>query len=120
MVIYAPSSRQASRPVLDTPSAKHRAGFAREATLDAFGRKAAHTLEEPDFEDRQPDPGPRALGRVAAKVADDTGMKALRHWLNQAGRADSGEEREAALEIAGEIASLMGLDADLTGRRATR
>ncbi len=43
--------------------------------------------------------------------------KALRgQW--QAARAHSDEEREAALEIAGEIARFMGLDIDLTGRRA--
>jgi hypothetical protein len=45
-------------------------------------------------------------------------MKAVRHWLNQAGRADSDEGRDAALKIADEIAQLMGVDINLTSRRA--
>jgi hypothetical protein len=37
----------------------------------------------------------------------------------QAAQVEDDDERRAALEIAGKIASLMGLDADLIGPRAT-
>ena len=115
MFIILPS-RRTSRPNHPSPASKHRADFAREATIAAFGGRAIQALGNPNFEDRRPDHGPRSLGKIAAKVANDTGMKAVRHWLNQAGRADSDEERQAALEIAAEIADLMGLDP--IGRRA--
>ena len=85
-----------------------RAAFAREAAIDAFGPRAVPALDESDFEDRRPDHGPRPLGQIAAQVTNSTGMKALRYWLNQAGRADSDEERRAALEIADKIARSMG------------
>ena len=116
MRIYTHSATQATRPAARTSSAKRRAAFAREAAIDAFGPKAIHNLAHNHA--RQPDHGPRRLGRVAAKVTSDTGMLALRHWLNQAGRADSDEEREVALKIAAEIARLAGIDIDLIGRRA--
>ena len=109
-MIYPPSSRQASRPALNIPSAKHRAAIARDAVFADFPPGAARALDQSNFVDRRPDQEPRPLGKIAAKVADDTGMKAVRHWLNQAGRADSDEEREAALEIAREIARLAGID----------
>ncbi len=106
----------ATQPNHPHSASKRRAAFARQAAIDAFGPRAARTLDGPVVEDRRPTPGPRALGRVAAKVTNNTGMHALRHWLNQAGRADSDEKREVALEIAGEIARLLGLDIDLTRR----
>ncbi len=120
MRIYTHHVGQASRPAPNTPSVKRRAAFAREAAIDAFGPKAIHALGAPGSADRRPGHEARPLGKITAKVANDTGQRALRHWLNQAGRADSDEERTAALEIAGEIAGLMGLDADLIGRRAAR
>ncbi len=94
------------------------ATFAREAAIDAFGPRAIQALDEPGFEDRRPTHEPRPIGKIAAKVTHDTGMKAVRHWLNQAGRADSDEGRDAALKIADEIAQLMGVDINLTSRRA--
>ena len=109
----------ATQPNHPHSASKRRAAFARQATISAFGPKAIHALGEPDFADHRPDCGPRPIGKIAAKVADDKGVLALRHWLNQAGRADSDEERKAALEIAGEIARLVGLDIDPTGRRTT-
>ncbi len=92
-----------------------RAAFARDAAIDAFGPKAISSLDDGGFEDRRPDYGPRPLGKIAAKTTNDIGIQALRHWLNQAGQADSDEEREAALEIAAEIARLLGLPASTTG-----
>ena len=93
-----------------------RAAFAREAAINAFGHKAITALDEPDFEDRKPQEGPRHIGEVATKVTKDTGQRALRYWLNQAGRADSDAERQAPLLTAHEIGRLMGLDADLFER----
>ncbi len=95
-----------------------RAAFAREAAINAFGPKAITALDEPDFEDRKPHEGPRHIGEVATKVTKDTGQRALRYWLNQAGRADSDAERQAALRTAHEIGRLTGLDADLFERAA--
>ncbi len=118
MRIYAHSTTAATRPASCTPSAKQRAALARDHVFADFPPSAARALDQSNFVDRRPDQEPRPLGKIARKVTDDTGLKALRHWLNQAGRADSDEEREAALEIAREIANLMGLDADLISRRA--
>ena len=108
-----PSRRASTRPDLPDPISKRHANFARQAAIDAFGPKAVHHLNGADFEDRQPNGAFRPIGQVAAKITNDTGRKALRHWLNQAGRADSEEERAVALEIAGEIGRLMGIDIDL-------
>ena len=118
MSIYASSSRQASRPALNTPSAKHRAARARDYVFANFPPGAARALDQSNFVDRRPDQEPRLLGKIAAKGADDTSMKAVRHWLNEARRADSDEERDAALKIANEIAQLMGVEINLTSRRA--
>ncbi len=108
------SSRHSHLPPFD----KAPAAFARSAVYEEFRSRDARAIDQDGFEDRRPTPGPRALGRVAAKVTNNTGVHALRHWLNQAGRADSDEKREVALEIAGEIARLLGLDTDLIGPRA--
>ena len=51
----------------------------------------------------RPDHGLRPLGKITTKVTHDTGMKSLRHWLHQAGRAATDDEREAALEIGGPV-----------------
>ena len=76
------SCRWAStRPDHPSPASKHRTDFAREAAIDAFGPKAIRALDEPDFEDRKPEQLPRHLGQVAAKVINNTGRKALDHWL---------------------------------------
>ena len=110
--------RASTRPDQPHPISNHRASFARECTLDAFGPWAVPALDEPGFKDRQPDHGPRPLGTIATKVTHDTGRKALHHWLAQAAQAESEKERKVALKIAGKIANLMGLDADLISRRA--
>ena len=105
-------------PALNTPSPRHRDAFARECVRDAFGSRAIPALDESDFRDRQPDHGPRHLGTVVPTVTHDTGQKTLRYWLNQAGRADTDDERQTALRIAGRIANLMGIDIDQTDPRA--
>ena len=112
------TTRRATAPESPCPFDQRRADFARQAAIAAFGRKAIHALDEPGFKDRQPDHGPRPLGTIATKVTHDTGRKALHHWLAQAAQAESEKERKVALKIAGKIANLMGLDADLISRRA--
>ena len=97
---------------------KHRANFARQAVRLEFRARDARAIDYAGFRDRLPHERPRHIGEVAAKVTNDTGRKALRHWLNQAGRADTDDERQAALKIASEIARLAGLDADQIGREA--
>ena len=118
MLIYTHSNTRATRPASNAHSPRHRASFAREAAINAFGHRAASALDDPGFKDRQPDQPPRLLGQVATKITHDTGQKSLRHWLNKAGRADTDEEREAALRTVHEIGRLMGLDADQIGREA--
>ena len=100
------------------PRTHSRAAYARDAVFEEFSPRAARALDYDGFEDRKPHEGPRHIGEVAAKVTNDTGQRALRHWLNQAGRADSDEERQAALKIASKIANLMNLDAYLIGHEA--
>ncbi len=120
MSIYAPSSRQASRPAPHTSSAARRAAFAKDAVFAEFPARAARALNQADFKDHRPDRGPRPLGKIAAKVADNTGLKAIRFWRDQASRADSTEERAAALRIAAEIARLANIDIDLPELDAAR
>ena len=104
MTFYSQTSQKSTRNT-----------FAREATLDAFGPRARWDLGE----DREPPEGPRPIGKVAAQVTADVGRRALDHWLDQAAKASSEEERKAALEIAKEIAQLMDLDlGDLSKQRA--
>ena len=106
MSIYAHSATQATSPAPRTSSAKQRASFARDAALDAFGPKAIHDLDEPGFGDRRPDQGPRPLGNIAATLTRRSGKESVRHWMAQAAQAGGGDERRAALEIAGEIAKI--------------
>ncbi len=76
-------------------SANRRATFAREATLDAFGRQAVHHLDEPAFE------------RGAADEMID-GRQAVVRWL---ALADSLEGKEAAIarQTADELCRVLGL-----------
>ncbi len=93
MHTYTPSSRQASRPALDTPSAKHRA---------AFGPGAIHALHEPGFEERRPDRGPRPLGKIAAEVVDLNLMRlaAALHRLGETIGADVGSRKDMLKRLA--------------------
>ena len=107
MFIYTHPTKLSTRPSRPHPnSTRRRSSFARQATIAAFGPKAVHTLAEPDVDNHRPDHGPRPLGQIAAKVADDTGIKALRHWMVQAAQAEGDDERRAALEIAVEITKI--------------
>ena len=95
-----------TRPGHPNPITKHRADFARQAVRLEFGPRNARSLDQGDFEDRLPHERPRHIGQVAPKVTRQSGQNSLRHWLNQAGRADTDEEYEAALKIARNIARL--------------
>ena len=86
--------------------------YARDAVFDGFCHRDARAIDYDGFVDRGPGEAPRHIGQVATKITHDTGQKSLRHWLNKGGRADTDEEREAARDIASEIARLMGIDID--------
>ena len=88
-------------------SIRPRNRFARAARNKAFRARDLSLAREPGFVDRQPDQ-PVRLGDVATEVVADVGQRALRHWLNQAAQAE-GEEREVALQIAKEIAAMIGV-----------
>ncbi len=51
-------SSRADRPF--NPGRRHRANFARQATIDAFGWRFAKALDEADFVDRAPGAAPRS------------------------------------------------------------
>ena len=51
----------ASRRRPFNPGRRHRAGFARRATIDAFGWGFARALDQADFVDRSPGESPRLI-----------------------------------------------------------
>ena len=51
-------SRRTDRPF--NPGRRHRANFARQATIDAFGWHFARALDQADFVDRAPGEMPRS------------------------------------------------------------
>ena len=52
---------------------------------------------------------PRRLGEVVDQVAAETGEKAFCRWLNEASRAETPDERQAAVATAERIAERMGV-----------
>ena len=68
MFIYTHSTKLSTQPNHHHSASKRRAAFARQAAIAAFGPRAIHALDEPDFEDRKPERAPRHIGQVAAKV----------------------------------------------------
>ena len=54
----AHNSSRADRPF--NPGGRHRANFARQATISAFGWRFAKTLDQADFIDRLPGDMPRS------------------------------------------------------------
>jgi hypothetical protein len=86
----------------------HCGSLGRAAVFADFHPRDARALDQDGFSDRLPCDRPVALGDVAVEVVGDVGRKALDHWLREAARTD-GEEREAALEIAKEIAGMIGV-----------
>ncbi len=116
MNTYTKSASGATAPDSSPSVSNRRADFARQAVFEDFRPSNARAIDQGDFKDREPESGPRQIGQVAAKITNETGQKAVRHWLNQAARAETDEDRAVALKIADEIADLMGLDP--IGRRA--
>ena len=93
--------------------------IARGLALDAHP-KSRWALDEPDFQDHAPNQHPRRLGEVANKVVDETGEKAVHHWLSQAAQAENDEERATTLSTAQKVAKALGLTLEdfLFGRAA--
>ena len=105
--------RQATQPDPRTP--KTCDAFAEAACRDAFRARDLRLAREPDFVDRPP----RRLGEITKQIVAETGEKAVHHWLEEATRAETQQERAAALEIAENIAKVLGLTlADFIFRRA--
>ncbi len=115
MNTYTKSASGATAPP-ENPTPNRRAAFARDAVFEEFRPRDARALGHDGFKDRRPNDSPRHIGEVAAGVVQDVGDRAVRHWLAQAAQAETYEDRAVALEIASEIADLMGLDP--IGRRA--
>ena len=55
------AERTASRRRPFNPGRRRRVGFARQATIDAFGWRFARALDQADFLDRLPDEIPRLV-----------------------------------------------------------
>ena len=97
---YTTTTTRASAPESPTPSDQHRADFARDCALDAFGRGAIHHLNSSGF--------------VARKPLDDPdgavdGREALARWLKLAANVEDGEAAQIAYEIANELRRVLGL-----------
>ncbi len=101
-----------------TPTPNRRDVNARDAVFLHFRSRDARAIDQGDFVDRRPNDRPRHIGKVAAAVVNDVGDQALKHWIAQAALAKDSAERKAAPEIAREIASLMGIDVDLSEQDA--
>ena len=98
--LYSPTFRKSRR-----------AGFAREAALDAFGPKAVHHLNGAGFVNCRPD-----------SAGDDEivdGRQAVTHWLSLAADLEDGEAAQTAFDTADELRRVLGLSwADVIGREA--
>ena len=99
--LYSPTFRKSSR-----------AGFAREAALDAFGRGAIHHLNSAAFQDREP------VGEPLDPDEAVDGRQAVARWLKLAANTD-GEAADTAFETADELRRVLGLAwADVIAREA--
>ncbi len=98
--LYSPTFRKSSR-----------AGFAREAALDAFGPKAVHHLNGAGFVNCRPD------SAIDDEIVD--GRQAVTHWLSLAANLEDGEAAQTAFDTADELRRVLGLSwADVIGREA--
>ncbi len=105
-------TRRLERSNSPTISENHRASFAREAAIDAFGPKAAHCLNGSSFADRVPDQPLQDADEIVE------GRQAIAHWLALA-MSSEGEEAEIAYQTADELREVLGLTwDDVIGRRA--
>ena len=98
-------ARRLDHPTFPTNSRKT---FARAAVYEAFRPQDAKAINHGGFMDRQPQEVPRHISEIATNVAKDVDQRVLNHWLTEAARLD-GQEREAALEVAREITTMLGI-----------
>ena len=109
---YQNPRTRATAPNPSSLSNSHRASFARQAAIDAFGPKAAHCLNHSSFVDRDPD----EVFHDADEVIE--GREAIARWLALA-MSSEGEEAQTAYETADELRQVLGLEwEDLIGRKA--
>ena len=83
--------------------------FAEAACRAAFRDRDLRLARAADFVDRSANQQPHRLGEVVDQVVAESGEKAVNHWLDEATRAETKQERAAALEIAENIAKALGL-----------
>ena len=83
--------RQATQPDFAHLPTDHRAAFARQAAIEAFGPKAVHHLIGPDFADRKPGDDLQDADEVVE------GREAIARWLALA-MSTEGEEAEIAYQ----------------------
>ena len=101
-----------SRLELSSHSANHRATFARQAAIAAFGPRAAHHLDGEALADR----GPHDALQDADEIVE--GREAIARWLALA-MSSEGEEAQTAYDTADELRQVLGLEwEDLIGRKA--
>ncbi len=108
MPIILPS-RRSNRPDHPSPASKHRATFARQAAIGAFGPKAVHHLNGAGVVDHEPldDPDEEFDGR-----------EVVARWLKLAANAE-GEAADTAFETANKLRRVLGLSwTDILGRAA--
>ena len=108
MLIYTYPTKQTTRSDHPRFTPKRRVDFARAAVFEEFCARDARALDHGGFRDRRSTDTPRHLGEMVGGDVD-TGQRALRHWLTQAAQL-GGQERDAALDVAREIARLIGCD----------
>ena len=100
MPIILPS-RRSNRPNHPSPTSKHRAAFAHECALDAFGGGAIHHLNSSGFLAREPLDDPDE---------DVDGREAVARWLKLAANLQDGEAADTAYQTADEIRRVLGLE----------
>lgn len=110
------SKSPASSRQLNQPTSIDCDAFAQAALGLAFRGRDLSLAREPDFLDHPP----RRLGEIANRIVAETGQKAVHHWLDEATRAETQQERAAALVSAQKVAKTLGLTLEdfLFGRAA--
>ena len=109
---YQNPRTRATAPSPSSPSNSHRASFARQATIEAFGPKAVHHLIGPDLADRKPGDDLQDADEIIE------GREAIARWLALA-MSSEGEEAETAYETADGLRQILGLGRPRQSERAT-
>ena len=108
---YQNPRTRATAPNLSSLSNSHRATFARQAAIAAFGPRAAYHLDGEAFADR----GPHDAVQDADEIVD--GREAIARWLALAMRSER-EEADVAYQTADELRQVLGFSwDDVIGRR---